>query len=106
MSEGIRFTDGDLTPRALYILMQQRFQDNGTAVLAALATQKEAVDKAEESTTKRFDEFKREITEKLDLLVTAGASGAGGGLARREIVAYGINLAMLVALVFTATHKP
>jgi hypothetical protein len=106
MSEGTRATDDDLSPRALYLLMQQRFQDNSTAVLAALTAQKEAVQKAEDSATARFDEFKREISTKLDLLMAARDAGTGGGIARREIIAYGINILMLVALVWTATHKP
>jgi hypothetical protein len=88
------------------MLMQQRFQDNSTAVLAALTAQKEAVQKAEDSATARFDEFKREISAKLDLLMTARDAGTGGGLARREVIAYAISLFTLTALVFEIFHKP
>jgi len=106
MMEGTRFDDDALTPRALYLLMQQRFQDNSTAVLAALTAQKEAAQKAEESATKAFDEFKREISQKLDSLVTARDNGTGGGMARAQIVAYVTTFATLAALVYTATHHP
>jgi hypothetical protein len=95
-----------LSTRALYLLMQQRFSDMDKAVLAALTAQKDAVDKAEESATKRFDEFKREIGEKIDSLLTTRDTGAGGGLARREIVSWIITVLTLGALVYTATHHP
>ncbi len=80
MSSETSGMDYDLAPRALYLLMQQRFADSDRAVLAALQAQKEAVDKAEESATKRFDEFKREIGEKLDSLITSRDTGAGKDL--------------------------
>lgn len=107
---GFRAEDGDLTPRALYLLMQQRFQDNSTAVLAALTAQKEAVDKAEKSAKESFDEFKREIGEKLDTfgkklddLARASNSGTGGGIARREIIAYLIAIASIAATLWKYT---
>jgi hypothetical protein len=106
MSSEVPFRNGDeLTPRALYLLMQQRFQDNSTAVLAALTAQKEAAQKAEESATKRFDEFKREIGEKIDSLLTSRDTGTGKDLRVRELVGYLMAFATLGALVWSATHR-
>ncbi len=104
MSKGVRSTDSDLSPRGLYMLMQQRFQDNSTAVLAALTAQKEAVDKAEDAATKRFDEFKREMMEKLDSLITSRDTGTGRSGSYRELIGYGLALSSVIAMVWMATH--
>jgi hypothetical protein len=104
MSVGTRADDDDLSPRALYMLMQQRFQDNSTAVLAALTAQKEAAQKAEESATKRFDEFKREIGEKIDSLLTSRDNGTGRQGSYRELIGYGLALSSVIAMIWMATH--
>ncbi len=111
MSEGTRVGDDAMSPNALYVLMQQRFQDNSTAVIAALAAQKEAVQKAEDSATERFNEFKREIGAKFDLLSlkleslgTARDSDAGRSGSYRELIGYGLALASVIAMVWMATH--
>ncbi len=73
------------------------------AVTAALAAADRAVSKAEAAAEKRFDEFAKTLTEKIDGLLTSRDAGVGGQDARDRDKAQGnqdrtIWVAVIVAI--------
>jgi hypothetical protein len=69
------------------------------AVNAALAAAKEAVSKSELAAEKRFDSFTATLTEKLDSLMKDRDTGAGKGLASREMFAWLVGAASIAYVV-------
>ena len=78
---------------------EERYIGQLREVKTALDGQAQAVDKAEKAAEKRFDEFRREIGEKLDGLITARDTGFGHGVGAREVIAYVIAALTLGALI-------
>jgi len=83
---------------------EERYVGQLREVKTALDGQAQAVTKAEVAAEKRFDEFKREMSEKLDGLITSRDTGFGHGVGVREVIAYMIAAITLGALIWPKIH--
>jgi hypothetical protein len=82
---------------------EERYVGQLREVKTALDGQAQAVQKAENASEKRFDEFRREIAEKLDDLIKSRDTGAGGRIATRELFAYALAIASIAAYFWKAS---
>jgi len=83
---------------------EERYIGQLREVKTALDGQAESVRKAELSAEKRFDEFRREITEKLDDLIAGRNTGLGKGIGAREVIAYVISACVIGAALWPKIH--
>jgi len=83
---------------------EERYIGQLREVKTALDNQAKAVDKAEQAADKRFDEFKREMSEKLTDLIKARDTGIGHGVGVREVVAYVISAVVIGAALWPKIH--